>query len=309
MGTKPIAEGATRQDMFVVDADQLTIIGAKPYTGCGADTDDGQEHPLWQERVKTLAADKIDPLKVRNVAYFGVKEPVLARKDGDRLVVIDGRHRVCWARAANAQLEREGEKARVRVRVIVEKVDDKTAIGLGAGLNRVREDDDVLTEARAMMRVKNVTQCSLDDIARDYGVTKQTVTNRLTLLTAHDDVLKALDDKRISPTAALEIAKMKREEQPTRLAAALAGDATVREIKESARAAKNGKEPAASGDGKGYNRPSIGDLRKTWAYVSENIHVLKGIHPADILRWAAGEVHHRQIGGFTAVLRDAKVIE
>jgi hypothetical protein len=90
---------AKRGNLFLVPPEDITIIGL--------DTEDGPEHPLFDERVLL----PVDEALARNIAIHGVIEPVVIRKNGDDVIeVIDGRQRVRSARLANERLEAEGKE-------------------------------------------------------------------------------------------------------------------------------------------------------------------------------------------------------
>lgn len=331
MGTKPIAEGSKRVDMHLCDPDQLTIIGAKPFTGHAADTEDGQEHDQWDERVRTLAREKLDPNRVANVKKFNVKEPIIVKREREtgRLIVADGRHRTAWARAANAELREAGE-APLRVRVIVEDADDKTLAGLSVALNEARDDDGILVKARKVARLKE-RGYSIDELAATFACSKQTIRNYESLLRVHPDVLKAVDDGKIGASAAFELAKLPRDEQPTALAVLLAngnGTTTAREVKALSRGVRleadggegDGEPEGDGGDGAprtprasalATGKPMAitrGDLRKLYDHLAENPKALKGISIEDFIAWQLGELSYRRIAGFADILREAGVL-
>jgi ParB family chromosome partitioning protein len=93
-----------RLNAFAVDPDNLIIIGL--------DTDDGPEHPLYDERVKL----PLDESTVLNIMAIGVKEPVLVRKTDGNPEVVDGRRRTMHAREANRRLRELGEKTLIESR-------------------------------------------------------------------------------------------------------------------------------------------------------------------------------------------------
>ena len=72
--SKQALEGQ-RLNAFGMDPDKLTIIGL--------DTDDGPEHPLYDERVRL----PLDESFVKNVKVYGVIEDVIVCKDADGRVL------------------------------------------------------------------------------------------------------------------------------------------------------------------------------------------------------------------------------
>lgn len=59
-----------RMQAFLVGADEVVVVGL--------DTDDGAEHPLYDERVK----DPVDEATVQSVMALGVLQPITVRKSG-----------------------------------------------------------------------------------------------------------------------------------------------------------------------------------------------------------------------------------
>src|SRR5210317_1175692 len=98
-----------RINSFALDPYKLTIVGH--------DTDDGPEHPLYDERIKL----PLEQSMIANFRALGVKNPIRVHKTSDgKLIVVDGRRRVLHAREANRQLAREGEPE-LEVPVLQEK--------------------------------------------------------------------------------------------------------------------------------------------------------------------------------------------
>lgn len=327
MGGQAI-QGVARGQYFKVDPDAVSIVGAKPYTDHPADTDDGTNHPLWDERCRGLKPEAIDPNMVKNVAVYGVRKPVLVRKAADgRLEVVDGRHRVVWTRLANKALAREGQPP-LTLRVIVENLDDAEAAGLGIGLNRVTVRDSPMVVARNIIRARNrgVTDAQL---AIDFAMTTQSVRNYVSLLETHPKVQAALDAGELSMSKAYELARVPRDEQPAVLERILGGQATAREVKEIVRehAAAKGSGGGGEGDGESEDeggggerkasardasgakrRATVAELRKINDYLAEDPKALNGIHVVDFLGWQLGNISYKQIKGLASVLRAAGVI-
>lgn len=324
MGTKT-AQGVSRTDAFMADPDRFTLVGAKPYTGHPSDTDDGPGAFGYDERVMDLK--NLDPNEVKNVAMFGVKVPIIAHEEPDgRLIVIAGRHRVAWARAANKMLEAEGSALRHKIKFVREKMDEKTALGVMVSENEVRKNDDVLVKARKLVRLIGAGY-TIEDAATTFGVSKQTVRNYQALATAHGEVHKAVEAGRIGVSAAFELAKLPRNDQPTALARILEGNATAREAKLIVGDHANGggsdappeneggptgpmtrsSGPAPLVDGK--RRATVEELRRVYDYLSKDPTALKGIHCSDFLAWQLGHISYKAIAGLASTLRAAGVIK
>ena len=312
MGSKRIPDGMTRGDLYYADPNKLIIVGGKPFTKHASDTDDGAEHPLYDKRVTKLGA--LDPHMVRSVMAAGVIQPVRVRKDGDDFYVIVGRHRVAWAREANRLLAKEGSEP-IAVPCVIARTDDTDAIGMQVTENEVRIAPDIATRAFNAARLAAAGRTP-QQIADRFGVSVTRAKEYLALAEATPDVHRAIDSGRLTPSAAIELARLPRAEQKDALAALPDGArVTARDAKRATTARKRAKdETAADASGTGYPRPPVGDLRKLAGFLTGDeangsLDAFNGIAPVNLLRWIVGEVSSRQVTGLNQVLRDAGIIE
>jgi len=80
---------APRKSVFMVDPGKLVLIGL--------DTEDGPEHPLYDETV----TDEPDETMAESLGIHGQQQAIVCRKNGDALEVIAGRTRTKAARLWN----------------------------------------------------------------------------------------------------------------------------------------------------------------------------------------------------------------
>ena len=125
------------------EADSLTIVGI--------DTPDGPEHSLWQPRLATLKATITEEWTASLEAY-GVLEPVLVRKNGDRVEVVMGRRRVLGARVVNARRAEAGQPPML-VTCMIYRGDDKKSSGAVIAENEGRVDDSPVIRAKNVQRL------------------------------------------------------------------------------------------------------------------------------------------------------------
>jgi ParB family chromosome partitioning protein len=210
---------AGRGDRYYFAPEDLIIIGL--------DTKDGEEHPLWDERIKL----PVDDAKVASIKLFGVIEDVVVRRNGSDCDVVDGRQRVRAARQANLELKREG-KDPVRVPVTVRKGDDSEMQAVGSVTNEQRSADPPLAKARKAQRMLDRGRGKAF-VAMCFGVTQPVLNSYLALLDLDDEVQGAVERGELSASAAAELAPLKREEQRAKLA----------QVSEKAKA--TGKRPTA----------------------------------------------------------------
>lgn len=289
---KQAVPGAQRVTAFLVDPDEITVIGK--------DTTDGEGHELYDERV-------FWPLReatVRNIMKRGVLQAVILRKNGECLECVEGKRRTLHAREAKKRLLAEGAPP-LRILALVKRMDEMEAMGILISGNEHREDDDVLTKAKKCGRMLDRGVSELE-IAGEFGVTQQTVKNWKKLLTCSAKVKKAVEQSKISAAAAAELSEMSREEQDTEL------DKLLDE-------APNGKRPTA-GDARGARNRRQGNdeapilkkriLRRIVDFCDkrndEALEKTEGITP-DLLRGirlGIGDLDPRSVKGLTWVIAE-----
>lgn len=200
---KERADQAGRRSYFMFDPDECIVIGH--------DTKDGPEHPLYDERIKL----PLDEGLVRNIQVYGVIEPIIFSRDGEKILVVAGRRRVLHAREAKKRQLKAGEVA-VQVPAIPKRGEDVYLFGVSRSENALRTNDGPLTNARNAQRMLDMGS-SEAEIAVCFGVKPQTVKDWLTLLGLSTKVKNAVAKNVLSPTAAASLAKLSKEEQDTHL--------------------------------------------------------------------------------------------
>jgi len=287
----------SRTTIFRADPEELVIVGL--------DTDDGPDHPLYDERINL----DLDPHMVRNIAYHGVLEPVIVRKDPDTgaAVVVDGRQRVRHARAANVELRAQGAKP-LLVRIVTEKGDDARLAGIAVSANELRRADSTLTKAHKAVRLQSLGY-EVDEIARDFGVSASTVKNWWSLLEAAPAVRQAVEAGTIKPTVAYKLAKLPTPEQKGALQALLAEaaetggkvTATKAESRVRGQTGEEGGEATPRAPGKALLRKVV--EAATIAEAGGSPVLASDV--LAILRWATGEISPRTIKGLQGLINDA----
>lgn len=181
-----------RLNAFGMDPDKLVIIGL--------DTQDGPEHPLYDERIKL----KLDEGLVRNIMVYGVIETVTVTKDADGLpLVVVGRQRVRCAREANKRLTAEGKKP-ILVPCMTKRGEQNTMFGVMISENENRQEDSIITKARKASRMISVCRTTETEAAAAFGVSRPTLSSWLKLLDLDPALVKAIDRGEISANLALE---------------------------------------------------------------------------------------------------------
>jgi len=165
--------------------------------------------PLYDPRAELPIRDS----DVRNVARHGVIEPIVGRRRGDKVVVLDGRQRVRWAREVNRELRARGSEL-IKVPVVIRVTeDDGEFLELATSANEVRIDDSPLARARKAHRLAKLGR-PLGAIALAFGVSKAAVQSWWRLLELAPEVQRAVAEERIRATDAVQtVGKLPIEKQ------------------------------------------------------------------------------------------------
>jgi ParB family chromosome partitioning protein len=274
-----------RLNAFAMDPNELVVIGH--------DTQDGPEHPLYDERIKL----PLDENLIRNIQALGVIENVTVRKNGGVPEVVAGRRRVLHAREASRRNVEKG-MPEILVPTTVLRSDDRHAFAIAISENEQRRNDDPVTRAKKAARLMRMGMGE-DDLAIVFGLTKQQIKNLLSILDLDAKVQKAIEAEKITFTAAIQLTDLKREDQVAKLDEMLAAGATgVAEAKRQRQARKSGK----SAEGTHGRRPGTPVLRK----IIENEEFMANLSEdaQNLLHWVLGdEGRAKRIKGLTALLK------
>lgn len=260
--SKQAIENATRLNAFHVWPEDLMIV-----------TD--PKHFLYDERVKL----PLDENMVRNIMAFGVKEAILINKDGDNLLVVNGRQRTTHAVEANKRLREQGKEA-MKVKVLLEKGTEADLFGITAFTNEFRRDDSPIGKAAKAQKLIDLGKTE-EEVRVVFGVSKATLDNWLALNNASAPVRKAVEGGRVSATAAAAIAQLPREQQEPELEKAIAaGTATVRETRIAVQKAK-GKDVK--------ERPGLPELKAAYLALGHGKSTHEREAARTVLAWVLGE--------------------
>jgi ParB family chromosome partitioning protein len=190
---------AKRGTHFLVEPESLMLV---------TDTDDA----LYDPRVENAVSEEM----VASILSHGVIEPVIIRKNGMRLEVIDGRQRVKNAIEANKRLKKDGAPT-LAIPAILRREDDADAFEISVMLNEIREQDGILVKAEKAKRLLDMGRTE-KDIAQAFGVTGVAVRTWLRVLDLSAAVKAAVKRGDISASEAVkELADLPREEQVKKL--------------------------------------------------------------------------------------------
>lgn len=298
---------APRLQAFYLDPFEVVIVGL--------DTKDGSEHVLYDERISL----PIDDADVENVLKHGVLKPGLVRKEKlaggeERSVVLDGRQRTRWARAANARLAevygRDSDEYRrrmVRVPFLPKQVGDEVKqASLMVAANHHKESD-FLVKARQAQRMLD-RGMSLRDIAVDFAVTDTAVGQWLKLLDLSQSMRDAVERGTLTPSAAVQYSDMSDEEQANVIA-----EAEKLGVKISTTKAREDRGKRVRGEHNGNPEVVVKAVpARILRKLIDNETFMEGLTPSEraMLCWVAGHTGmDRRVRGLRAALKAVGYID
>lgn len=268
-----------RLNAFAMDPEALVIIGL--------DTDDGPEHPLHDVRIKLV----LDEPLIRNIMVYGVLEPVLVTKVGDRPCVVDGRQRVRASREASKRLVAEGKEP-LRVPVMVVRGDDATLFGVAVSANENRTDDGPMEKAKKTQRFLSMGKTE-KEAAVAFGVTVQTIGNWMKLFSLDGSVRKAVANGELSASAAIQWADLSVEKQREALV-----ELKTNGAKPTVSAAKGAREKGSGTSGARPSRPGKKDVKAVLGASDSDLHpeFVRGV------KWMVGQLDANEVEGLIRIL-------
>lgn len=187
------------KEIEYVDPNELIIIGL--------DTDDREEHPLFDER----AFHEVDNNLVANILVYGIQRAVLVRREAGNIYVVDGRQRVKAARVAAERAAGAGEYA-VKVPVRDTRGDDNRIAGIMVSVNEQRRQDTALEKAFKAVRLLDLLGDE-EEVCIAFGRSKTTIRNWLSLAEADPRIHAAIKAGKLSTQAGVEISRLHRDDQ------------------------------------------------------------------------------------------------
>lgn len=262
-----------------LDGKRLNAFGMFPedLTIVGLDTDDGPEHPCYDERIH----DKIDDAFVKNIERFGVLEDVLVRKNGPLVEVLVGRKRVLAQRMVNEKLVAQGQERR-RVRVSLRQpTSDAETLAIIVSENEQRHQDDPMVRAKKAARMVSFGGTE-EDVSIAFGITRAHTKNLLGLLDLDPKVQKMVSAGELRWSAAVQLRDLTRKDQVVEVTKLVSAGASVEEARRQRKARNAGTTAPVLG-----KRPTAAVLRELTsddAFMRQLGDVGRGL-----LRWFGGD--------------------
>jgi len=271
---------APRSNIFWIDPDDVILVGK--------DIKCSHEHELYDPRVH----DDPDPAMVKNIIRVGVKKPILVRKVGDDIQVVDGRRRVINCREANIELAID-KKEEKRVPCMLEKGKDDELFETMIAANCFSKTPSPEQNAKMLKRFLAFPDKTEKDAAEVFGVDIKTIGNWKKMENLAPEVIEAIEKKEISATAASQLVRLPPKKQKAKLAEAKKATPKGKRVKVATIAKKAGTKNLA------FVAPSK-KLVKKLADVRTRVISTDFIRGA---RWAVGELETDKIKGLDALLK------
>lgn len=212
----------------------------------GLDTEQTEDKYLLTDTFRL--SKPVKPGLVRSVYNGGVRLAVTARMVDKVAEVVDGRQRVRAAREANKLRKEKGQEP-ILVPVIFQKLEDREAFAAMIETNEHRLNDPPLVKARKALRLIQ-TGYTRQMVAEIFDVTPVAVADWEKLTQLDGKVIEAIEKERIPFTAAIQLARFKREEQVAEMEKAIASGASASAIREEAqRRSRENTPPGSNGGG------------------------------------------------------------
>lgn len=264
-----------RVNGFFLDPDDIEIVGL--------DTDDGPEHPLYDDRIHLPLKDEF----VADIDELGIHTPVTVRKVDGKAQCVFGRQRIRGARKVNEH-RRKQKLPLLQVPCILKRGEDKRLMAVSFSENANRTQNDPIQEARDMMRLLDQGYDE-KQVGIHFGCSDQTVKNRIALLEMSTKVKAAVASGKVSATSALQWRRLSAEKQEEALSGALAAAKALGKGKATGRQTRQAKG--------GFVRPNVKQLKKMLEADTLSAEV------QDFIRWYLGDVKPTKVKGLTKALR------
>ncbi len=169
-----------------------------------------------------------------SITDHGVLQPILVTETLDGYRVVAGERRVQAARMAGLE----------RIPAVIRQLADREQLELALVENVQREDLNPIEEANAFRQLSEEFGLTQDDIARQVGRARSTITNTLRLLELDDAVQAAVGDGRLTEGHARALVGLPAVQQLHLLSTIVDSGLSVRQAEELARRLREPK-PAA----------------------------------------------------------------
>lgn len=180
---------------------------------------------------KTFEKESLEELK-NSIMQYGVLQPIVVRKKGDKYEIIAGERR--WRAAKEAKLE--------KIPCIIKEADDKESLKLALIENIQREDLNPIEEARSYKILIEEYELTQEEVAQALGKSRSYIANTLRLLNLEKEIIDYIYQGKITSGHAKALLGVKDKEERLNLAKAIVeNQLNVRETERMASKSKKKK--------------------------------------------------------------------
>lgn len=201
-----------RGTLWYFAPNELTIVGH--------DTDE-QEHELCHHASNAFAAERYEEY-INYMRLHGVVKPIVFRRDGDRVLVVDGRTTTRVARVVAPLWEQDrkaeglkGDDCRLRIPGVVRKGTADELFCASRAANRRRPEDSPVEQAKDVARLVN-NGSTEEQAAVRLGISAARAKQLMAVLSLHPKVQRQVGAG-LSLDAAAKLAKLPELDQVKRL--------------------------------------------------------------------------------------------
>ena len=155
----------------------------------------------FQPRIK-FDENSINELAL-SIKKYGVIQPIVVRKIGDKYEIIAGERRYKASKVAGKQT----------IPAIISEMNDKDSVEIALIENVQREDLTPIEKAISYKKILDMGYISQEDLAQKVGKSQSSIANTLRLLNLTDEVQEALLENKISERHARSLLKIKNDKQ------------------------------------------------------------------------------------------------
>jgi ParB-like chromosome segregation protein Spo0J len=204
---KKSALDATRGNLFYMDPDDLILVG-------GDGPNDVPRTPevahLYDPRVEW----PVNEAMVQSIMEFGVTQPIIVVKLGERAGVDDGRQRTKNCREANRRLKAAGREPHA-ISLIIKKGDPSKLLGISLTSNYLRFNDTAAETAEKIEQYIDTGKTE-EQAAVVFGMTSSNIKQLRRINDLAPTVLKMVRSGKLNASAALQLVDLPPEEQVTK---------------------------------------------------------------------------------------------
>jgi len=180
---------------------------------------------------KTFEKESLDELK-NSIMQYGVLQPIVVRKKGNKYEIIAGERR--WRAAKEANLD--------KIPCIIKEVDDKESLKLALIENIQREDLNPIEEARSYRTLIEDYGLTQEEVAQALGKSRSYIANTLRLLNLDGEIIDYIYEGKLTSGHAKALLGVKDKEERLNLAKSIVeNQLNVRETEKLASQSKKKK--------------------------------------------------------------------